>query len=428
MNSSILILAIVMLVLLFLKVPVYIAVLAASAIYFVITPGANFVVFAQQFVGGVESLTLLAIPFFVSAGIFMNMTGVTKRIMNMTNILTSRMYGGLGQVNVLLSTLMGGLSGSSLADAAMQCKLLVPSMEKAGFSKAYSTVLTAATGMIVPIIPPSVGMIIYGSVTNTSIGKLFISGIVPGILMCITYMIMVKVYSMRNGINPSRIEKLSINEKVEAIKPAILPMLLPIIIIGGIRIGAFSATEAGAVAIVYAIVLGLFYREITLEGFIDSCKETIATSSSILFIVASASVFSWILTKERVPQNLTNLMITTISNKYVFLFIVNIFLLIVGMFIEGNAAMIVLAPLLAPVASGFGIDPIHFGIMYVFNSAIGAFSPPMGTLIFVTTSITGASTKEFIKESVPFYIMLGIALMILTYVPIVSTFMVKLLY
>ncbi len=428
MSDAVLIMVIIMLGLLFLKVPVYIAVLAASAYYFVVTPSVNEIIFAQQVIGGVESIALLAIPFFVAAGIFMNYTGVTKRIMTTTFILTGRMNGGLAQVNILLSTLMGGLSGSSLADAAMQCKLLVPSMEKHGYSKSFSTVLTAASGMIVPLIPPSVGMIIYGSITNTSIGKLFIAGIGPGLLLCVTMMVMVRKMSINRGYTPIRETKITFKEKIIAIKPAFFPMLLPIIIIGGIRIGAFTATEAGAVAIIYALILGLFYKELRLKDLMKGSKETIGTATSIMLIVAAASTLSWILTKERIPQNLTAWLVNTIENKYMFLFVVNIFLLIVGMFIEGNASMIVLAPLLAPVAIAYGIDPIHFGMIYVFNSAIGAFSPPMGTLMFVTTGITKCSTKDFMREAIPFYILFAIDLILLTYFPIFSTFLVELFY
>lgn len=428
MSNVVIIMTIIMMALLFLKIPVYISVLAASAFYFLASPEVNSVIFAQQVIGGVESLTLLAIPFFIAAGIFMNYSGVTERIMSATIKLTGRMYGGLAQVNILLSTLMGGLSGSSLADAAMQCKLLVPTMEKNGFSKSFSTVLTAASGMIVPLIPPSVGMIIYGSITNTSIGKLFIAGIGPGLVLCISMMIMVRKMSINRGYLPTQTRKLTINEKVDAIKPAFFPMLLPVIIIGGIRIGAFTATEAGAVAIVYALVLGLFYKEISFDKLFKGSKETITTATSIMLIVAAASTLSWILTRERIPQMLTELIITHINNKYLFLIIVNIFLLIVGMFIEGNASMIVLAPLLTPVALAFGIDPIHFGMIYVFNSAIGAFSPPMGTLMFITTGITKCSTKDFIREAIPFYILLAADLILLTYVPFFSTFLVNIFY
>ena len=420
--------AIVMLVLLFLKVPVYIAVLGGSAMYFVLNPSANPIIFAQQAITGVESISLLAIPFFVCAGIVMNYTGVTSRIMDFCSVLTGRMTGGLAQVNILLSTLMGGLSGSNIADAAMEAKMMVPEMERAGFSKSFSTVVTAVSSMITPLIPPGIAMILYGCIANVSIGKLFMSGIGVGAMLCIAEMVLTRFISKKRGYVPLRTEKITGKEFAAAAKPAILPLCLPIIIIGGIRLGIFTATEAGAVAIIYAVVLGIIYKELKAKDMAVAFKETVTTTASIMLIVSAAAVFSWILTKERIPQQLTEWMMATISNKYVFLIIVNIFLIIVGMFIEGNASMIILVPLLAPIAKSYGIDEIQFAMVYIFNNAIGAFSPPMGTLMFVTCGITGCKTKDFIKEAVPYYIMLIVVLFLLTFCPPFTTAIVNLLY
>lgn len=428
MNGVLGLAAIVMLVLLFLKVPVYISILGGSAIYFLLNPNVNPVVFAQQAITGTESISLLAVPFFVCAGVFMNYTGVTKRIMDFCSVITGRMCGGLAQVNVLLSTLMGGLSGSNLADAAMEAKMLVPEMEAKGFSREFSTVVTAASSMITPLIPPGIAMILYGCIANVSIGKLFISGLGVGTLLCVSMMILVRFVSKKRGYMPIRTEKITGKEFAAATKPAILPLCLPIIIIGGIRIGIFTATEAGAVAIVYAMILSLVYREMRFKDMVKGLKETVCTTTSIMLIVSAACVFSWILTKERIPQQLTEYIVQVIDNKYVFLFIINIFLLLVGMFIEGNASMIILVPLLAPIAASYGINEIQFAMVYIFNNAIGALSPPMGTLMFVTCSITKCKTGAFIKEAVPFYILLAIDLLLLTYVPFFTTALVNLFY
>lgn len=428
MHNILILSAIVMLALLFLKVPVFISILGGSAVYFLLNPSINPIIYAQQAITGVESISLLAIPFFVCAGIFMNYTGVTKRIMDFCEVATSRLPGGLAQVNVLLSTLMGGLSGSNIADAAMQSKMLVPEMTKKGYSLEFSTVVTAASSMITPLIPPGIAMILYGVIANVSIGKLFISGIGVGTLLCVSMMILVGAVSKKRSYGVISDEKVTAERFFKALKPALLPLCLPIIIIGGIRIGIFTATEAGAVAIVYSLFLGIIYREIKLENIITGLKETITTTSSIMLIVSAASVFSWILTKEQIPQQLTAYIMTVISNKYVFLIVINIFLLLVGMFIEGNASMIVLVPLLAPIAAQYGINEIQFAMIYIFNNAIGALSPPMGTLMFVTCSITKCKTANFIKEAVPFYILLFINLLLLTYVPILTTGLVNLFY
>ena len=428
MSNVLAIAAIVMLVLLFLKVPVYVSVLGGAMVYFVLNPGVNPIVFAQQAIIGTEKISLLAIPFFVCAGIFMNYTGVTKRIMDFCEVITGRLPGGLAQVNVLLSTIMGGLSGSNIADAAMQSKMLVPEMEKKGFSKEFSSVVTAASSMITPLIPPGIAMILYGCIADVSIGKLFISGLGVGSLLCITMMVLVGFISKKRGYGNITNEKLTFSRFWKVFTPAILPLCLPIIIIGGIRIGIITATEAGAVAIIYALILGLVYGEMKLSSIFKGLKETVATTASIMLIVSAASVFSWVLTKEQIPQQLTAWMMEVITNKYVFLIVVNIFLLIVGMFIEGNASMIILVPLLAPIAKSYGINEIQFAMIYIFNNAIGALSPPMGTLMFVTCSITKCKTAAFIKEAVPFYILLVGNLLLLTWFEPFTTFLVNLFY
>lgn len=430
MNQTVLIAitALVMLAMLFLKVPVFISVLTSAAVYFVLTPDASNVIFAQRMISSNESVSFLAIPFFTAAGALMNYTGVTSRIMEFCKVVTGRMYGGLAQVNVLLSTLMGGLSGSNIADATMEAKLLVPEMEKSGYSRPFSTVLTAVSSLITPLIPPGISMILYGCMTGVSIGKLFVSGIGIGILLCVALMILVRVISGKRGYKPLRTERLTSHQIAAATKPAILPLCLPIIIIGGIRLGVFTATEAGAVSVIYCLLLGLLYREIKLPDFCTAIKDTCCTTASIMLIVGGASVYSWVLTKEKIPQTLTNWIVNAIDNKYLFLITINIFLILVGMFIEGAASATVLVPLLAPVAAAYGINEVQFAMIFIFNNSIGALTPPLGTLMFVTCGATDCKTKAFLKEAIPFYILLFICLMIITFVPVVSTGLVDLFY
>ena len=428
MDNPVLIPTIAMLVLLFLKVSVFVSVLAGGVLYFLASANLAGQIFVQRVISGTESIPLLAIPFFVCAGVFMNYTGVTKRIMNFCEVLLGTFTGGLAQVAILLSTLMGGLSGSNLADAAMEAKMLVPAMEERGFSKAFSSVVTATSAIITPLIPPGIAMIIYGSIANLSIGKLFIGGIGPGLLLCVAMMVLVSIISHKRGYKPIREHRASAGEFWSALKAAILPLCLPIIIIGGIRIGLFTPTEAGAVAIVYSLFLGFIYHEMRLEDIKTGIYETVTTSASIMIIIGAASTFAWILTKERIPQELAEMMITLLQSPFLFLLIVNIFLLIVGMFLEGNAAMIILVPLLAPIATHFGINAYQFAIMFIFNLAIGALSPPMGTLMFVTCGVTKCSMSDFIREAVPFYILLIFCLVMLTIFPIFSSGFIDLFY
>jgi tripartite ATP-independent transporter DctM subunit len=428
MNNSVFFAACIMLLLMFIKVPIFVSLLAGSATYFFMTPGASTQLIAQRFTSGIESIPLLAVPFFICAGVFMNYTGITSRIMDVCSVLSGRLSGGLAQVNILLSTLMGGLSGSNIADAAMEAKMLVPEMEKKGLSKAFSTVVTAFSSIITPLIPPGIQMIIYGTMAGVSIGKLFMAGISVGAFTCALLMVGTYIISKKRGYKPMRTTPISPMEFFHAIKRAFLPLCLPIVIIGGIRIGIFTPTEAGAVAVVYAILLGIGYHDLSLKNSLQALKETVITAGSIALLVGAASVFAWVLTKEQVPQKLSEFIVTSIGNKFVFLIAINFVLLILGMFLEGTSITIVLSPLLTPIAVALGIDEIHFAFIFIFNTSIGCITPPMGVLMFVTCGITGCKTRDFLKEAIPYFGMLVFGLLLVTFVPGLSTGIVHAFY
>ena len=429
MESLITFSSVMLLVFLFLKVPIFAAVLGACSIYFVFSNNVMPTLMIQRMMSSTQNLALLAIPFFFCAGIFMNYTGVTKRIMAFCEALIGNVQGGIAHVTILVATLMGGLSGSGLADAAMEAKMLVPEMRKRGFTNEFSSVLVATAAMITPLIPPGIAMIIYGTVANVSIGKLFVAGIGPGLMLCIMLMMLVAVISKKNKDTIVKSDQVfTLHRLWETFKGAFLPLCLPIVIIGGIRIGAFTPTEAGAVAIVYAVILGIIYRELKISDLITGLKETVVTSGSIMIIISAASAFAWILTRERIPQEFTASFTQYLDSKIMFLIALNLFLLFIGMFIEGNAAMIIIVPLIAPLANHFGIDPIHFAMVVIFNFTLDALSPPVGTLMFVTCSVTKCKISSFIKTAVPFYILCLVALVIITFVPFPSTFLVNLLY
>lgn len=328
------------------KVHVFLAILGAAVSYFAMHTELSSAIMVQRVLAGTQSTALLAIPFFVCAGVFMNYTGVTKRIVNFCESIVGNLVGGIGHVTVLVATLMGGLSGSNLADAAMEAKMLTPEMRKRRFSNAFASVLVATSAIITTLIPPGIAMIIYGSIANVSIGKLFVAGIGPGLILCVALMLLVGFVSYKRGYrSPYKVDT-SLKNVFHTFKGAFLPLCLPVIIIGGIRIGAFTPTEAGAVAIVYSLLLGLIYREMTLKDVITGLKETVLTTSCIMLIIGAASAFAWVLTREKVPQYLTELFITHLDSAVLFLLFINVFLILVGMFIEGNAAMIILVPLL----------------------------------------------------------------------------------
>lgn len=402
-------------------IPVAFCIFIATLSYFLINDHLPMMMLVQRLAGGLESVTLLAIPFFVMAGVFMNHSGISERLLKFSEVLTGHMNGGVAQVNVVLSTLMGGLSGSNIADAAMSSKLLVPQMVARGYSASFSSAVTAASSLITPIIPPGIALIIYGYVNNVSIGKLFLAGVVPGVMLCLMMMTLVSVISKKRNYAPIREKRASASEIALSAKDAFLALLLPVIIIGGIRFGVFTPTEAGAAAVLYALVLGMFvYKKMNSKLLWDATKESVLASANVLLIICVAVGFSKFLTWERAPQDLATWLTGAVESPFTFLILVNIFLLIIGMFLEGNAVMIVLAPLLAPVAQSYGIDPVHFGIIFIFNSAIGTITPPLGTVMFTTCSITKVLIEDFVKEIMPFWLLLIAALLMITYIPVIS--------
>jgi tripartite ATP-independent transporter DctM subunit len=429
MKMAVPIAAISLLVFLTINVPIAMGLTASTLIYFIISNELPIMVVAQRMVGAVESVPLLAIPFFVMLGTLMNYTGVSKRVMGFAEVLTGHMIGGLAQVNVLLSTLMGGLSASSLADAAMQSKMLVPEMVRYGYSKEFSAAVTAASAQITPIIPPGIALIVYGFIADVSIGKMFMAGVLPGILICAAEMIAVHFVSKKRGYKPTRAKRATLSEVLVAFKDAFWALTLVIVIIGGIRAGIFTPTEAGAVAVFYTAIIGMFvYRETKLSDIYKAIVEAVQATGSIMIIIMGASAFAWFLTWEGVTHNITRLVVGITPNPYMFLLVINVFLLILGMFVEGSSAMIILIPLLLPTAKALGIDPIHFGMILILNLAIGTLTPPMGTILFLTSGITGAKIDAIVREMVPFYLVLFISLLLITYVPAISLFLPNLLF
>ncbi len=351
----------------------------------------------------------------------MNHSGITDRLLKLAELMTRRLHGGLAQANVLLSTFMGGLSGSNIADAAMNAKLLVPSMTASGYPKPFSTAVTAASSLVTSTIPPGIALIVYGYVNNVSIGRLFLAGVVPGVLMAVCMMLLVSRQCRRLGYQPPRKERVSRREWVSVTRAGIIALLLPVVVIGGIRVGVFTPTEAGAMAVLYALIVGMFvYKEMNVGSVAVATRESLFASVNVLFIIAVASGFARFLTWEHIPQDIAMLLSSQVGSAVAFLLLANVILLVLGMFLEGNAILIVLSPLLAPVAAQFGIDPVHFGIIFILNASIGTITPPLGTVMFTTCSITGVKVPDFIRAIMPYWLLLVGILLIVTFVPAVS--------
>ena len=412
-----------------LGVPVAFSLILACIPYFVMDPYISINVIIQRMVANAESTSLMAVPLFIVAGSIMNYSGITNRLMNLADALVGHLTGGLGHVNVVLSTMMGGISGSGAADASMESKLLVPEMEKRGYSRAFSAAVTAASACITPIIPPGVGMVVFAFVCEVSLGKLFCAGYLPGLMMCVSMMIVVGIISKKRGYKPSREKRASAKEVWKLTKDAAWALFLPFGLIMGLRIGMFTATEGGAMMALYSLLVGKFvYKELKFEQTPQIMCEAVVSMSSVMLILCAANVFSYYLSWERIPQAMSELLISISGNKFVFLLMVNVLMLILGMFLDGMACMIILAPLLAPVATALGINMIHFGITMCLNCALGAITPPFGTYIFLVAGTVKLKADKLVKELVPFIAVCLLVLGLVTYIPWISMIVPKLVY
>jgi tripartite ATP-independent transporter DctM subunit len=413
----------------FTSIPIAFALFGASIFYFTFfDAGMPPDLVLQKFITATASFPLLAIPFFVMAGTVMNYSGISQKLMSMAEVLTGHMVGGLAQVNVVLSTFMGGVSGSANADAAMQSKIIVPQMEKRGYGRAFSAAITAASSAISPVIPPGICMIIYALIAQVSVAKMFAAGYVPGILMAGSLMIAVTIISKKRGYKPSREKRASFKETMLQLKDSIWSLSLPFGIILGLRFGLFTPTEAGAMAVLASAFIGVFiYKKLKFEHFIPILKDTIYGTGTVVLIIVSASVFGYYLNWERIPQALTEVLLQLTDNPYIMLAILNVLLLAMGMFLEGGAALIIIAPLVVPVVVKLGVDPVHFGMIIIVNIMLGGITPPFGSMMFTTCSVTKVPVGEFVAEIWPFIIALLLALLVVTYAPALVMFLPNLM-
>ncbi len=411
-------------------VPIAFSLVLAVVPYFLMQPGVGLVGIVQKMIANAESTSLMAIPFFVMAGSIMNYSGVTKRLMNLANLLVGHLTGGLGHVNVLLSTLMGGLSGSGAADASMECKLLVPEMERHGYSRAFSGAVTAASCVITPIIPPGVGLIVYSFICQVSAGKMLCAGYIPGILLCVAMMLVVYLVSKKAGYKPNREHMGSRKEILRAIVDAAWALAIPFVLVLGLRFGVCTATEGGAIIAVYALFVGVFvYKEIKWEHIPKILLDAVLSTATVMLIMCASNAFAFYLSWERIPQALSSIVIQISGgNKYVFLLMVNALFLFLGMFLDGTAAMIILGPLFAPIAALLGIDPIHFGIVIVLNITLGGVTPPFGMYLYLVAGTIREKVEAIVKELWPFLLASIIVLLLITYVPQLVTWIPNLVY
>lgn len=407
--------------------PVAIALASSSLIFILIEGRAPDLVVVHRMINGVDSFPLLAVPFFILAGNLMNTAGITHRIFAFAKACVGWMRGGLGHVNVGASVVFAGMSGAAVADAGGLGTIEIKAMRDAGYDADFSVGVTAASSTIGPIIPPSLPMVIYGVVASASIGQLFAAGFIPGLLMAGTLMLMVAWYARRR--NYPRGAAFSFRYLGKSFAGAFLSLLTPIIIVGGILGGIFTPTEAAIAACAYALVLGVaVYRTLTWERLLRVTFDTIETTAIVLFIVAAASIFAWILTSNRVTEQFAALILGITDNVYLVLMMVNIVLIMVGCFMETIAAITILTPVLLPVVVGLGIDPVHFGVVMVLNLMIGLLTPPVGMVLYVLSRVAHVPFERCVSATVPFLIPLLIVLVLVTFFPALSMWLPTLLY
>jgi len=449
------------LILMIVGVPVAVAMAGASLFFLLWSGSVPDVVVAQRMIAGIESFPLLAVPFFILAGNLMNIAGITGRIYNFAVALVGWMRGGLGQVNIVGSVVFAGMSGTAIADAAGLGTIEIKAMKDHGYETEFAVGVTAASATLGPILPPSLPFVIYGMMANVSIGSLFLAGVVPGVVLTLLMMFTVAYFARKNNwggdvpfdwkrLGAASIEvlvvmavpfsiwvmtKLGISANTAALIAfavllavdwyfdfsAVMALMAPVILIGGMTMGWFTPTEAAVAAVIWALFLGLVrYRSMTWRTLAKASFDTIETTASVLFIVTAASVFAWLLTTTQAAQALTDAILAVTHSKWVFLLLANLLILVVGCFIDTTAAITILVPILLPLVLKLGIDPIHFGLVMTLNLMIGLLHPPLGMVLFVLARVSKLSVERTTMAILPWLVPLFVSLIIITYIPSVS--------
>ncbi|MEL7648975.1 MAG: TRAP transporter large permease [Sedimentibacter sp.] len=406
---------------LLLNVPIALS-LGVSSLIAMLVSGLPLDMFPMQIYANIGKFTLLAIPFFMLAGNTMEKAGISDKLINLANKFVGHKTGGLAIVGVVTSCFFAAISGSGPATVASLGVIIIPAMINSGYSKGMSSALMATAGGIGVIIPPSIPFVVYGAIAGVSIGKIFMAGIVPGLLMGTALIIASLMMSKKMDIDPQ--PKASAKERAAAFKDAIWGLMMPIIILGGIYGGFFTPTEAAAVAAVYGILVGMFvYRKIGLKDLYNLMVESAIGSAIVMFIVAAASLFAWFCTTEGISDMASDLLLAVSGSKYVFLLIVNIILLIAGCFLDATSALYIFTPIMLPVATALGYDPIALGVVMTVNLAIGMITPPVGVNLYVACGVSKISLGQISKAVVPYLIASLIVLFLITYVPGIITFL-----
>ncbi|MGN6286826.1 MAG: TRAP transporter large permease [Afipia sp.] len=414
MNLTLLFLSLI--VMMILGAPIALAFLV-SAVTYLLVVGMPLSVTSQMLVGGVHNYTLLAVPLYVLAGELMNSGGITRRLFEFASAVTGHVRGGLGHVNVLASVIFAGISGSSSADAAGLGRVEIRAMINAGYRPEFAASITAASSTIGPIIPPSIHLVLYGAIAEVGVDYLFLGGILPGLLIAVCLMATIYLLVATGREKCPRHPWVGFRRLGNALWDAILPLTAPLVIVLGILSGVFTPTEAGVSAVVYILVLGLVLGELRLKSIAEALMRSVRSSSVVLLILAAAKAFAWGLTIEQVPQNLAAGLLAISSNPNVLLALILVLLLVLGMFESASANLVIITPILLPIAHSMGIDPVHLGVVIVLALTIGVVTPPVGMSLFIVSDISGLPVGRIARSALPYIVALILALILVAYIP-----------
>lgn len=424
-----LLVTVVFLILLATGMPVAFAIGISGVVFFLQNLNLPITMPIQHAISQTQNFPLLAVPLFILAGNLMNGAGITKRLLDLSYILTGRMRGGLAQVSAVLSTIMGGVSGSCIADAAMETRMLAPEMLKRGYSKGFAVAVNVWTSLITPIIPPGIGFILYGTIGQVSIGRLFAGGILPGIILMFFYMAAISIFSRIKGYKPERMQKTTIYDVATSLWKSSLALLFPFLLIFGLRLGIFTPSEVGAFAVVYAILVGVFaYKDLKWDVFKTVTRNTTSDIGAVMYLIALSAIFGYGIVWERIPELIASFLLGLSTEPHVLLLIIMFFLIIAGMFIDGAVLILMLTPIFLPIARQVGFDPVHFGLVFVLTITVGNMTPPVGAAMYASCSIIDCSLEEYIKDSIPFFITVILAISLFIFFPDITLFIPNLIF
>ena len=420
---SLFIMMICLFLLILLSVPIAYSLGASGLLYLLLEQPAFISTLPQRVWSGTNSFVIIAMPLFILAGELMNRGGLTKRLINFSLMTVKPIRGGLGEVNVVASMIFGGISGSSVADTSALGSVLIPNMIKKGYSKGFATGITVASSTMGMIIPPSVPMLMYAMISGASVGKLFLAGMIPGILIGLSQLILVYFYSAKKGYHPPR-TKTSLQEVSKTTRDGLLALVMPLVIVLSVSTGVATASESAGIAVLYSLILGFFlYRELTVKDMPGILKKTVMMSSSIMIIVGFSMIFTWILAVEQIPAMVANFIMGLQINRFWILLFIDILILFVGTFVDVAPSLLLLCPILIPVMGYFGVGELQFGAIMITGLAIGLVTPPVGMCLNAANKICGMPITDIFKSALPFIICNILVLLLVTFVPEVSTWL-----